>query len=58
MIWETSHDRKVFMAYYLDKIQIDAARGKGEYLATLTSLYQCNEADMRRLSVLLQFNYA
>ena len=57
MIGEASHDRKVFIAYNLDKIQVDAARGGGEYLSVMASLYSCNSSDAKVLFKLMQENY-
>lgn len=58
MIGVVKHDRKVFMAYNLDKIQIDAARGKGDYLSTLASLYRCQAGDVEVFSRRMQMNYS
>lgn len=57
MIGEASYDRKVFIAYNLDKIQVDAARGGGEYLSVMASLYSCNSSDAKVLFKLMQENY-
>lgn len=43
MLGEAGHDRKVFIAQNFDKLQVDIARGNGEYLQTLAELYSCPE---------------
>jgi|SRR5690606_22340210 len=57
MIGERTHDRKAFMAYNLDKVQVDAARGGGEYLSVMASLYSCESGDVEKFSRLMQKNY-
>lgn len=43
MIGNNSHNRKVFITQNIDRLQIDIARGDGEYLQTLAELYSCPE---------------
>lgn len=57
MIGDVVHSRRVFVAYNLDKIQIDAARGAGEYLSVMASLYSCKNNDQESFSNLMQENY-
>lgn len=57
MIGDVVHDRKVFIALNHDKLQVDAARGGGEYIIALASLYSCRTSDVGILSKVLQENY-
>lgn len=57
MVGVNTHDRKIFMAYNFDKIQVDAARGGGEYVSILGSLYECNQLDVDNFSRMMQSNY-
>jgi len=41
MLSEADNDRNVFIAHNLYKLQIDIARGDGDYLQTLAELYAC-----------------
>lgn len=58
MIGEVSHDRKIFLAQNIDKLQVDIARGDGEYLQALAELYECPAKNYSDFARTLKDNYS
>ena len=52
-----TEQRKLFVASNIENLKTDAARGEGEYLNTLASLYGCDQISAHYLSNLLKTNY-
>ncbi|MCK5073797.1 MAG: DUF3015 family protein [Bacteriovoracaceae bacterium] len=55
MIGMAEHDKKVFIAQNLDNLQIDIARGQGEYLDAYAALSGCHQSEY--FNKILQGNY-
>jgi len=49
--------KKKFIAENLDRLKIDSANGKGEYLDALAYLSGCPESSLKPFSAALQANY-
>jgi hypothetical protein len=57
MIGNITHDKKVFFAQNFNELQIESAKGNGEYLHSYASLSGCNKTGSERLKKALQTNF-
>jgi hypothetical protein len=57
MIGIAKHDKKVFIAYNIEKIKVDAARGGGKYLSAYAALSGCSRLATLSLGNNLQNNF-
>jgi hypothetical protein len=51
------HDKKVFIAYNIEKIKVDSARGGGKYLSAYAALSGCSKLATLSLGNNLQNNF-
>ena len=57
MLGETVHQKKLFIAFNLDHIQTDVARGGGEYISAYSYLSGCSETASQKLIKALRGNF-
>ena len=57
MLGDVVHDKKLFIAYNLDHLRSDSARGAGEYLSAYSYLSGCSETASQKLIKLLRSNF-
>lgn len=57
MMGEIKHDQKLFIANAYEPLQIDLARGSGEFADAFAEISKCNKVGKMKMKRALQINY-
>jgi Protein of unknown function (DUF3015) len=57
MLGRLNHDSKVFVAHNFNQMEVDFARGRGEYARAFASMYGCNQKGQNLFPILIKSKF-